>query len=64
MKLSNLKMQEKLETIETFSKVDCNIKDYSYQDLLTPKLDGLDEDFNQNIVNEIILWKVNRYELI
>ena len=28
---------------------------------LTKKLDSLNSDFNQEILNEIILWKVNRY---
>ncbi len=54
-------MEEKIKTIKTFSEVDSQIEDYSYQDLLTPKLDGLKGDFNQEIINEIVLWKVNRY---
>ena len=44
------------------------IKDYSkfldkyeYQKNLTKKLDALEADYNQDILNEIILWKVNRY---
>jgi hypothetical protein len=57
-------MKEKLETIETVAGVDCKIEDYSYQDLLTPELDNLADDFNQDIINEIVLWKVNRYALI
>lgn len=39
-------------------KEDSNFK---YQPELTEKLDGIKSDFNQNILNEIILWKVNRY---
>jgi len=35
--------------------------DYNYQEGLTEKLDNIESDFNQEIVNEIILWKVNRY---
>lgn len=57
-------MKEKLETIETVASVDCKIQNYNYQDLLTPELDNSDGDFNQNIINEIVLWKVNRYALI
>ncbi len=34
---------------------------YKYQLGLTSKLDILDNDFNQEIINEIVLWKVNRY---
>lgn len=35
--------------------------DFDYQKKLTSKLDYIDSDFNQEIVNEIVLWKVNRY---
>ncbi len=38
--------------------------EYKYQGKLTPRLDDLDQDFNQEIINEIVLWKVNRYALI
>lgn len=40
-----------------------NMKQFaeSYQPKLTPHLDDYDDDFNASIVNEIILWKVNRY---
>lgn len=34
---------------------------YNYQSDLTSKLDRLNTDFNQEIINEIVLWKVNRY---
>lgn len=37
---------------------------YDYQPKLTDKLDNLDTDFNQDIINEIVLWKVNRYSEI
>jgi hypothetical protein len=35
--------------------------EYDYQDYLTTKLDSDSSDFNQNKLNEIVLWKVNRY---
>lgn len=35
--------------------------EYNYQPELTQKLDRLDTDFNQETINEIILWKTNRY---
>lgn len=54
-------MKEKIETFETAPELEFQLKDYNYQDLLTPKLDGLEGDFDQNIINEIVLWKVNRY---
>jgi len=37
---------------------------YSYQNELTAKLDRLNTDFNQATINEIVLWKVNRYAAI
>ena len=40
---------------------DLNLSAYKYQEKLTSKLDSLDADFNQDILNEIVLWKVNRY---
>ena len=33
----------------------------NYQPELTTKLDALSGDFDQAILNEIVLWKVNRY---
>ncbi len=38
-------------------------KDYTfkYQVALTEKLDSSELNFDQNILNEIVLWKVNRY---
>ena len=43
---------------------------YNYQKELTAKLDNLNSDsdqntiFDQNTINEIVLWKVNRYVLL
>ena len=38
------------------------LSDYEYQPALTDKLDNLNEKtFDQELLNEIILWKVNRY---
>lgn len=37
---------------------------YNYQSDLTSKLDKLNTDFNQEIINEIVLWKVNRYAAV
>jgi len=35
--------------------------DFNYQKALTGRLDNFEGDFNQELVNEIVLWKVNRY---
>lgn len=38
------------------------MSEYSYQPTLTSKLDGIaDQAFDQSMINEIVLWKVNRY---
>ncbi len=35
--------------------------EFNYQIELTKKLDNTSSSFDQNIINEIVLWKVNRY---
>lgn len=42
-------------------KLEQSDREFRYQKKLTDKLDKLDEPFNQNIINEIVLWKVNRF---
>jgi thermostable 8-oxoguanine DNA glycosylase len=43
-------------------KLDEFLKDFTYQPELTNRLDNLrDEPFSQEIINEIVLWKINRY---
>ncbi len=37
------------------------ITEYKVIENLTTKLDNFKSDFNQEIINEIVLWKVNRY---
>lgn len=34
---------------------------YNFQPKLTPELDTITSDFDQEIINQIVLWKVNRY---
>lgn len=34
---------------------------YNFQPKLTKKLDLISSDFDQEIINQIVLWKVNRY---
>src|SRR5229473_2765897 len=34
---------------------------YDYQPKLTSRLDNADDDFTQERINEIVLWKVNRF---
>lgn len=43
------------------SKVDLSAFQYEDQNTLTRQLDELSGDFTQTIVNQIVLWKVNRY---
>lgn len=37
------------------------LEKYNYQPRLTAKLDELNKDFDQEIINQIVLWKVNRF---
>lgn len=55
-----------MNTLESIriAKEDLFDFDYSYQAELTKKLDEVKSDFNQEIINEIVLWKVNRYSSI
>jgi len=39
-------------------------REYEYQGELTRLLDKLDTDFDQNTINQIVLWKVNRFAKI
>jgi hypothetical protein len=41
-----------------------DISEFKYQENLTIELDKLKSDFNQGIINEIVLWKVSRYAKI
>mgnify|MGYP001213371904 CR=1 FL=1 len=38
-----------------------NNKSYNFQPKLTKKLDSISSDFDQEIINQIVLWKVNRF---
>lgn len=40
---------------------DKSLKDYTYQTDLTKELTDFSGDFTQEVINEIVLWKVNRY---
>lgn len=56
-------IRQGMTTIESLSKEDIANFDepYEYQKDLTAELDKLNADFNQDVINEIVLWKVNRY---
>ena len=51
--------------IKTIDDVQLNSEkwneEYKYQKNLTAELDNHDGDFDQDIINQIVLWKVNRY---
>ena len=52
-----------MKTINDIDITDEYLKNekYSFQLVLTKKLDSISSDFNKEIINEIVLWKVNRY---
>ena len=58
-------MPHRIKTIEKDNlKIDTKLDyEFDYQKSLTTKLDKLNSDFNQEIINEIVLWKVDRYSL-
>lgn len=43
------------------SEDDLKNNKYKFQPELTEYLDNFEDDFDQNIINQIVLWKVNRY---
>lgn len=52
-----------MKTIKDIEITELHLKNqgYSFQPALTDKLDAISTDFSQEIINEIVLWKVNRY---
>ncbi|MCG9971159.1 hypothetical protein [Christiangramia crocea] len=52
---------EKINTIYNTNVKVINLEEYKYQKNLTLKLDNINDNFDQNTINEIVLWKVNRY---
>jgi thermostable 8-oxoguanine DNA glycosylase len=54
-----------LDKLKTLASADFKIlssdREFKYQPELTDKLDILSEDFTPEIINQIILWKLNRY---
>ena|SRR5690554_1925640 len=52
-----------MKTIKDIEITEAHLKNekYNFQPVLTKKLDEISTDFNQEIINEIVLWKVNRY---
>ena len=58
-------MSNRIKTIEKDNlKIDTKLDyEFDYQNSLTTKLDKFNSDFNQEIINEIVLWKVDRYSL-
>ncbi|WP_297511104.1 hypothetical protein [Flavobacterium sp.] len=55
-------MTKKHKTVfEAAFKLEDSDKVFNYQIELTKKLDNTNDLFNQDIINEIVLWKVNRF---
>ena len=53
-----------IKNIRELDSIESVLDDYSFQPELTEKLDALDSRFDQKTINEIVLWKVNRYAQI
>lgn len=54
-------MKKLKDIIEFKNAVGRAEEEYSYQPLLTQKLDSYSEDFSEITLLEIVLWKTNRY---
>ncbi len=53
---------EKIRTFADMANFDYDPSKYQYQQRLTQRLDEVHNlDFDQSMINEIVLWKVNRY---
>ncbi len=54
---------KRMHTIDNseLNEEDFKIDNFTYQRDLTSKLDKISKDFDQDIINEIVLWKVSRY---
>jgi len=52
-----------MKTIDNVEITDEHLKNksYNFQPKLTKKLDLISSDFDQEIINQIVLWKVNRF---
>jgi hypothetical protein len=54
-----------MNTVHNLSDFSYSESEYDFQVDLTKKLDGVaGKKFDQEIINEIILWKVNRYAVL
>lgn len=58
--MKNLISKKTLRDISVTAK-DLSLENYLYQKELTDRLEGITGNFTQEIINEIVLWKVNRY---
>jgi len=50
-----------IKNIAELDNIESVLDNYSFQPVLTDKLDAIDSEFDQRTINEIVLWKVNRY---
>jgi hypothetical protein len=54
-----------MKVLQNIDDISYNNDDYDYQPLLTIKLDQAHtQTFTQELINEIVLWKINRYAQI
>ncbi|WP_164674105.1 hypothetical protein [Maribacter litoralis] len=59
--MNNLKKVNHKTVFDKDFKILDSDNEFDYQTELTKKLDSDSSDFDQNKLNEIVLWKVNRY---
>ncbi len=59
--MKNKKNSVTIKKIENKTELHENDFKYDYNPDLTNELDNIKEDFNEDIINKIALWKLNRY---
>ncbi len=57
------KNSSRIRTVNSKTQL-VSIDKFNYQSTLTKELDSLSGDFDKIVLNQIVLWKVNRYPLI
>ncbi len=64
--VQNLKQVNEMKTIKNVPVMPVEEYEllYNYQPELTSYLNELDTDFDQDMINQIVLWKINRYAKI
>lgn len=53
-----------MKTYKDINIEDTKTTEYKYQEKLTNYLDNYENDFSQELIDKIVLWKINRYAFV